>query len=157
MKLKQIFKNIQCSESAPTPYVLSNEKNVFVSFYLEAQSLVNPIDASIHNMSTDEITTLRFESFVKYKFGKPDENSIETHPLFHHGLQACTFYKVKKSRWLKKLKKQHPDLHINKKTYTHYLLFFHQTCFEIVAKSCTALDQVASNMQEELSRISEKL
>ena len=82
---------------------------------------------------------------------------MEGHPLYHLGLEPYSIQKVIDSQWIKELTKMnsvhpyHKDEQFEK--YEHFIFFFHDTCFEIVAESYSIDKNSESNMRAEIQRI----
>jgi hypothetical protein len=85
---------------------------------------------------------LTFKGCVSCKFGDPNDEAIEGHPLYGRGIDAGGAYIIMNSPWLEELKKinsVHPQF--DNQSWSekrHYLLFFKDNAFECIAKDATS-------------------
>lgn len=85
---------------------------------------------------------LTFKGCTSCKFGAPNDESIEGHPLYGRGIDVGGAYIVMNSPWLEELKKinsVHPQF--DDKSWEgkrHYLLFFKDNTFECIAEDVTS-------------------
>lgn len=159
MRVKEINTNIQIDVGAPTPTILSNEHEIYLIFYMQKNDPNR--DGSTINIreSTDDgVATVKFSQYAQFKFGNPNDEAIEGHPLFHIGLQPYAIQEVENSNWIKELMKMnsvHPYHNDSMfEDYQHYIFFFHDSCFEIVCKKFEILKDVMPNLKHEIQRIS---
>ncbi len=81
---------------------------------------------------------LTFKGCASCKFGAPNDEAIEGHPLYGKGIDVGGAYIVMNSPWLEDLKKinsVHPQF--DDKSWArkrHYLLFFKDNTFECIAE-----------------------
>jgi len=159
MKVKQIETNIQIDVGAPTPTIMSNEHEIYLTFYIHKQD--PNWDGSTINVrnSTDEgIATIKFTKYAQFKFGNPNDESISGHPLFNYGLQPYAIQEVEKSNWIEELIEMnsvhpyHKDSLFEK--YKHYIFYFHDNCFEIVCEKFELMKDVMPSLKQEIQRIS---
>lgn len=140
MSLIKITDIPQSDIGAPTPFLLSNEHRLSLIYYLQED---NPsFDGSTVKVVTPESQGLcgivTFEYYYAYKFGPPNDEAIEGHPLYKMGLEPYSTYSVSNSSWIKELKNMnsvhlhHDDKQFQK--YKHYIWTFHDTTFECVAE-----------------------
>lgn len=158
MKIEQIEEKFRIDVGAPMPTILSNEHNLYLIFYI---SNVNPnwdgTTVHIRNEEDDGIVTVKFDRFAQFKFGNPNDEAMKGHPLYDLGLRPYSIQKVVDSEWIKELTKMnsvhpyHKDEQFEK--YEHFIFFFHDTCFEIVAETYTIEENSESNMRAEIQRI----
>ena len=86
---------------------------------------------------------------------------MEGHPLYDLGLEPYSIQKVIESEWVKELTKMnsvhpnHKDEHFS--NYKHFIFFFHDTCFEIVAESYSIEENCKPSMKEEIQRVGKLL
>ena len=105
----------------------------------------------------DGIVTIKFDRFAQFKFGNPNDEAMEGHPLYDLGLEPYSIQKVIDSEWIKELTKMnsihpyHKDEQFDK--FEHFIFFFHDTCFEIVAEGYSIEENSESNMRDEIQRI----
>ncbi len=162
MKIEQIKEGFDIDVGAPMPTILSNEHHIYLIFYV---SNIDPNwDGLTVHMRTENdkgIATIKFERFAQFKFGNPNDESINGHPLHKHGLQPYSIQKVNESEWIKELVKMnsvhpyHKDEQFSK--YEHFIFFFHDTCFEIVAEGYSIEQSPKSTMKDEIQRIGKLL
>lgn len=162
MKIEQLKEGFDIDVGAPIPTILSNEHRIYLIFYV---SNIDPNwDGSTAHMRTENdegIVTVKFERFAQFKFGNPNDESINGHPLYKLGLQPYSIQKVIDSEWIKELVKMnsvhphHKDEQFSK--YKHFIFYFHDTCFEIVAKGYSIEQSPESTMRDEIQRIGKLL
>ncbi|MCG8574420.1 MAG: hypothetical protein MI810_05995 [Flavobacteriales bacterium] len=160
MKIEQIKENFDIDIGAPMPTILSNEYNLYLIFYARK---INPNwdGKSVHVRSKKDpgIITIKFDGFAQFKSGNPNDETIDGHPLYEYGLEPYSIQKVIDSGWIKELIKinsvhpGHKDKYFEK--YEHFIFFFHDSCFEIVAEEYTIEENSESNMKDEIRRIAE--
>ena len=141
MYLETIDSIPKCDVGAPSPAIYSDELYVYLFYYLPYD--VEHWDGTYVNIrdnNTDEgIVCIKFEGCNQFKFGSPNDEAIEGHPLYRYGLEAYTFFEVKNSEWVDTLMKMnrvhfhHKDEYFDK--CRHFIYFFHDNCFEIVCNS----------------------
>jgi len=144
------------------PTILSNEHNLYLTFYISNFD-PNWDGTTVHMRTEDDngIVTVKFDRFAQFKFGSPNDETISGHPLYKLGLEAYSIQKVIDSEWIKELKKMnsvhpyHKDELFEK--YEHFIFFFHDRCFEIVAEKYTIEENSKPNMKEEIQRIGKLL
>ena len=126
---------------APLPHVLASDNGIFL-VYLPRDidpnwdgSYVNVVSP---NNSTEPAVLVEFQYPASVKFGAPNDEVLEGHPLHRKGLEGYTAHKVINSQWIKELEKINSVHRMYKKenwqNLTHYLLPFHDTTFECVAR-----------------------
>ena len=162
MKIEQISEDFEIDIGAPTPTILSNERTVYLIFYV---SNIDPDwdGSTVHARSDKDsgIVTIRFDRFAQFKFGSPNDETIEGHPYYKYGLQPYSIQIAKDSEWIEELRKMnsvHP-YHEDKKfeKYNHYIFFFHDRCFEIVSEGYSVEERSSRNMRDEIIRVSQSL
>ena len=162
MKIEQIKEVFDIDIGAPMPTILSNEHHIYLIFYV---SNIDPNwDGSTVHIRTENnegIATVKFERFAQFKFGSPNDESINGHPLYKFGLQPYSIQKVTESEWIEELiminsvHPYHKDEQFSK--YKHFIFFFHDTCFEIVAEGYSIEQNPESTMKEEIERVGKLL
>jgi hypothetical protein len=130
----------QCDIGAPLPIILSDERFVYLFYYLENNENWDGTYVNARNGDIDKgIACIKFNGCRQYKFGSPNDETIEGHPLYKYGLRAYAFFEVKNSEWVKTLMQmnrvhpRHKDEYFN--NCRHFIYFFHDDCFEIVCDS----------------------
>ncbi|TKG87908.1 hypothetical protein EYV94_27850 [Puteibacter caeruleilacunae] len=138
MKLTEITGLLNIDVGAPTPTIISNDSNLYLMFYSNADSIVNDPSQASSSVNNRRIYVLKFNLFFNYKFGMPGNEIIIGHPYSELGLQPYSFYQLEESDWIKDLMKIdsfHP--YYNKEKwidFKHYILTFHDNMFECIAK-----------------------
>lgn len=155
MELVEIKGLFQMDAGAPSPLVLSNDNELFVSFY--ANKVHSVSEPQERNTVYDEgVITLRFNSYIKYTFGFPNDETLSGHPYNKFGLESYAFYEVMDSDFIRQLMiidSAHPYHTTSKwKEYKHYVLTFHDNMFECVAKGFE-LREENSTLYNEASRV----
>lgn len=128
---------------APLPQVFSNGHKTFLTYLV---STTDPNwDGSYTTMidnKSDETFRMALVNFIRpnsHRFGIVNDEAANGHPLYAKGLRVYAAHIIENSSWIEQLKtihKVHPyysDKHwINRK---HFLLFFHDEIFEIIAEN----------------------
>ena len=162
MRIEQIKETFDIEPGAPTPTILSNEYMLYLIFYIR-KTRSDREGKSVHVRSNKDegIVTIQFNRFAQFKFGSPNDEAIDGHPYYPLGLEAYSIQKVTDSDWIEELKKRnavhpyHKDEHFSR--YQHFIFFFHDTCFEIVAENYVVVKDSLSTMQDEIVRIAKLL
>jgi hypothetical protein len=90
----------------------------------------------------ESLELVEFECCTAFKMGSPNDEVFNGHPLYGRGLDAYRAQEVINSKWLKDLQninKVHPQY--NPSSWTddhHYILWFHDSTFECIARSYRA-------------------
>jgi hypothetical protein len=153
----------QSSVGAPLPKILSDESSLYVAYYLESsQNFTNGTSIKeVTEESTDEtVGIISFELFLAYQFGAPNDEAIDGHPLSSKGLRPYGSFIIENSKWLKyfeKINRVHPE---HKKEdfefLNHYILTFHDTTLEIIAKDYS-VEIFNGSMQQAIQYINQTL
>ena len=132
----------QWSAGAPMPQVFSNGLKTFLIYHIDENepnwdgSYVTMVDNT-----SEETYPLALVEFIKphsHKFGTVNDEAANGHPLYERGLELYSAHTVENSNWIEELKtihKVHP--YYNEDSWDdqkHFLLFFHDEMFEIIAK-----------------------
>ncbi|UJH91712.1 hypothetical protein LZ575_03230 [Antarcticibacterium sp. 1MA-6-2] len=158
MHIKQIKEGYTIDAGAPMPTILSNEHQIYLIFYV---SMVNPDwngpRINERTESDERFVTIKFDRYAQFKFGNPNDEAISGHPLYKFGLQPYSVQKVVESEWIKELTKMnsiHP-YHNNEQftKYQHFIFFFHDTCFEIVAEGYSIEQSEELTLKDEIQRV----
>jgi hypothetical protein len=112
------------STGAPLPKVFSNGHETYLAYL------------------TDENDAAVIATFFKsqaHRFGIVNDEAANGHPLYGKGLQVYKAHIIENSIWIAELKKIH-QVHPRYSEkhwadYKHYLLFFHDDIFEVIALS----------------------
>ena len=152
------------SSGAPMPQVFSNGLKTFLIYHIHENdpnwdgSYVTMVDNT-----SEETYPLALVEFIKphsHKFGTVNDEAANGHPLFEKGLELYSAHTVENSNWIEELKtihKVHP--YYNEDSWDdqkHFLLFFHDEMFEIIAEGYTIETHFTSFLNlatEAISRI----
>jgi len=131
----------QSSVGAPCPWVLSDEFVTVVAFYVEEKdpewdgTTVRVVNA---DSGGEKVAIVRFESCYASLFGPPNDEAFSGHPLARKGLRPYSAIVVDNSSWVRGLERMnavHPDHRPEAfKDRKHFILSFHDSVFECVAK-----------------------
>jgi len=134
----------QSSVGAPTPIIIASEHALFVAFYLEERDphwdgttckVVTP------DTNDEPVAVVRFSRASAHFFGPPNDEAFSGHPLAARGLEPYGAFEVLSSSWLRALERMnsvHPRH--NPQSFSgrrHFILTFHDTIFECVARDFT--------------------
>lgn len=137
MELIEIKDLFYIDNGAPAPTVISNDNELIIIFYSANRNLLSDIQE--RNTIYDEgVVVLKFKVYLKYSFGIPSNETLQGHPYYQLGMRSYAFYEVKNSNLIEDIdhiQKIHPYYDpLKLKDYKHYLLTFHDSMFECVAK-----------------------
>jgi len=117
--------------------------------------------AQVRDPSVDEnefLAIVSFERCYAYKFGGPNDEVIQGHPLYGRGLVAYHAHQIANSGWIeaeKRINSVHrgfrPETWDNRK---HYLLAFHDECFECLAEN-HSIEVMHATFRQALARVTE--
>lgn len=118
---------------APVPHIVSDRLNLFLIYYLAVQRG--------QKEASEAVALVSFEHVISHKFGGPNDEAIEGHPLYEHGMEAYKAHEVVHSSWIAELAKIN-SIHTGYnseywKTLKHYIFTFHDDMFECIAKGYT--------------------
>lgn len=134
IELKDLFE-MDCG--SPSPILLSNDNELFITFYVDKQSL-SAIPQERNTIDDTSVCVLKFNMYLKYSFGIPGDETIHGHPYSKLGMKSYSFYELKNSDLIKSLQdidQVHPQHNPKKwKMYRHYILTFHDNMFECIAQ-----------------------
>lgn len=143
MKLFEMKMPFNMDFGAPCPIILSNDTDLYLSFIIE--------DEKNNEMNAK---TLIFNSYLKYNFGIPSNETLIYHPYSHLGIESYSFYELYNSDWLDslmKIEQQHPYFNYEKwKNLKHFIITFHDNIFECIANDFKVLDsdyQIYNDME----------
>ena len=155
---------VQWDTGAPLPFLLQNEYKSFLTFYVKEVdpnwdgSYVNVVDPGSENNVNLALVT--FSCCTSTKFGSPNDEVLDGHPLEGKGLDSYTAQVVRNSKWIKELQKIN-SVHscYNPESWSslnHYIFWFHDSTFECVAESYK-VEVYNTNMQKLLTQIGSEL
>jgi hypothetical protein len=125
------------SAGAPCPVVVADGLAVHVAYYASERwqpppNLPRPGDPG------EVVGIATFRRCVAHRFGPPNDEALEGHPLYGRGLQMYGAHLVERSSWISELERRnrvhpfHKPEHYAK--LKHYLLCFHDETFECIAE-----------------------
>jgi hypothetical protein len=135
----------QSSVGAPLPVVVADERTLQLAYYLAVPdadwdgSYVRVVDAA----TEAPVILVRFESAYAWFRGPPNDEAFEGHPLASRGLRPYAAFRVDDSSWIRRLERmnsvheQHAPERFSR--LRHYVFAFHDSTFECVARSFTAV------------------
>lgn len=158
MELIEIEGLFIMDSGAPSPTIISNDSDLYVSFYVNKE-YTSEILLRRNSISDNGVISIKFNRFQKYTFGSPSDELIHGHPYYKLGLRSYSFYELKDSDLIKSLQeisKAHVYYSPNGwEKYKHYILTFHDNMFECVAldfeireEETTLYNHVASILNE---------
>ncbi len=121
----------QCSTGAPQPVVLGAEGRVAIGYDGEASRNHHSVVVTFRGART-------------FSLGSPNDEALSGHPLSPKGLTSYAAFEVLDSSWIRELERRnrvHPRH--NPSSYLplrHIILTFHDSTFEVVAKSFVVED-----------------
>jgi hypothetical protein len=132
----------QWDVGAPLPHVLSSGDRTFLIYLVSEPSPAwDGSYATVKDPASEgsePLAIVEFEWCYAHKFGGPNDEVIDGNPLYGRGLQAYGAHEVINSRWLaaeQALNSVHPGYRSEAWTQRkHYLLTFHDECFECLAE-----------------------
>jgi hypothetical protein len=81
----ELIDNIpQCDVGAPLPIIFSDERLVYLFYYLgKDDKNWDGTYVNIRNSDVDEgVACIKFKGLTQYKFGSPNDEAIEGHPMY---------------------------------------------------------------------------
>jgi len=125
---------------APAPVVLANESSVVLSYRL----------------AISDFAFVRFSASRMHLLGLPNDEALHGHPLWGRGLEFYSGYRAKDSSLIRRLERANSAHQFHQSTsfdaLDHYIVTFHDSTFECVAKSVDILENIPS--EEHLARMS---
>lgn len=150
---------------APLPYVFSSDYKAFLTFFLRDDPDPKWDGKSVTIRRPDSgspagLALIEFEQCLLFKFGAPNEDVQKNHPLEGRGAKSYTAQQVINSEWLAEV----GDLHgANEdgnsalmRPFNHYILWFHDSTFECIAKSIK-IELCNTSMPELMQVVCERL
>jgi hypothetical protein len=136
----------QSSVGAPLPVVIADEGALQLAYYAEVPdpdwdgTYVREIDAS----SEEPVILVQFEHARAWFHGPPNDEAFSGHPLASRGLHPYAAFRIDESSWVRRLERMNSmHEHHNPETFArlrHYVFAFHDSTFECVARSFTAVE-----------------
>jgi hypothetical protein len=135
----------QSSVGAPLPIVVGDESTLQLAYYLSVPdadwdgTYVRVVDVG----TEDPVILVRFESAYAWFHGPPNDEALEGHPLASRGLRPYAAFRVEDSSWIRRLERMNSvhEHHLPERfaRLRHYVFAFHDSTFECIARSFTAV------------------
>jgi hypothetical protein len=130
-----------CEAGAPLPMIVADEHRVFCAYYARATAtgLRDEWNAlPVSEIGDDAVVIAEFALCIVHHFGSPGEDTLMAHPLYDKGLRPCSAVEVLQSSWVVALERmnaaQSPHDRDQLRHSRHFILAFHDSTFECVAK-----------------------
>jgi hypothetical protein len=135
----------QCSVGAPLPVVVAAEGKVQLAYYASVPdpdwggTYVREVDLG----TEDPVIFVRFDGAYAWFQGPPNDEAFDGHPLARRGLHPYAAFRVEDSSWVRRLERMNTvHQHHRPERFArlrHYVFAFHDSTFECVAPSFTAI------------------
>lgn len=154
----------QWDTGAPLPQVFANGHQTYLTYLVHEPdpnwdgSFTTLIDNT--DDTTFPIAIVTFIGSNSHRFGIVNDEVANGHPLYDKGLEIYRAHIIENSSWIEELKsirKVHP--YYSEKhwvDYKHFLLFFHDEIFEIIAKDYK-IDLVKSTFKNVAIEVAKRL
>ncbi len=139
---------------APMPAVYSDETGLTCAYFVGAK----------HHRS-GSTALLHFEGVLYYAMGYPNDEALDAHPLYEHGLKHYGFHLISESPLIADLDRRNRmhEPHVvgrYQKDFRHWVVTFHDETLEVVGRSArvlgvTTIDPTTAVRQRDL-RLSER-
>lgn len=114
------------STGAPCPAVHSEGHDLLCAYFIN--STVAPVGS---------VAVLKFEGVLHYRFGYPNDEALQGHPLYQFGLKHYGFFAVENSPLIGEIEKQNechsqhrPGIYAK---FRHWIVTFHDDTLEVIA------------------------
>jgi hypothetical protein len=114
------------STGAPCPAVHSDGDDLFCAYVIN--SSVAPAGS---------VAILKFEGVLHHRFGYPNDEALQGHPLYQFGLEHYGFFIVENSPLIAEIEKQNechrqhrPGIYAG---FRHWIVTFHDDTLEVIA------------------------
>ncbi len=112
----------QPNSGSPEPLVLANDTQLVIRYFT----------------TNEKIAVIIFPLCSIFKFGSPNDEALNGHPLSKNGLKYYSVHKVENSLWISQLEKQnsvHPRHNTERffKNKHHYIFTFQDSTLELIA------------------------
>ena len=153
----------QASIGAPCTIVLSDELNLYVTYFLEnTPEEFDGTQVRVMGMDSENepLAIVKFNFFHAFQFGPPNDEAFSGHPLSHKGLEPHGAFQILGSNWLASFEKMNSVHPLHKKEhfdrFKHFILSFHDTTLEVIAESFE-IETLTGSLPEAIVRISSEL
>ncbi len=125
---------------APIPKVMASEHLLLLFYFVDEQPAgISETLVERDVVSDRGVAIIEFDGYLNFKFGGPNDQVLHGHPYFNLGLRPDSFFEIQNSDWIAQIIKvnsvhpRHNDLLFE--AYKHFVLTFHDSMFECVAKN----------------------
>jgi hypothetical protein len=135
----------QSSVGAPLPVVVADENALRLAYYASVPdsewdgTYVRVVDLG----TEDPVVLVQFEGAHAWFHGPPNDEAFAGHPLAHRGLHPYAAFRIEDSSWVRRLERMNSvHEHHRPENFArlrHYIFAFHDSTFECVARSFTAI------------------
>lgn len=140
---------------APLPTVLCDEGTVLVAYVVNEPNLAfdgtNPRGLSAESQG-ELIAIIRFSRVRSVMFGSPNDEVLHGHPLYGRGLEFYGAHEVLESSWIRAMERiasaHHAYTPGRATTSRHFILAFHDSTFECIAKSVEVIEIIRGSVVE---------
>jgi hypothetical protein len=150
----------QSSIGAPLPVVLSDEHSTLVAYIMEERDpnwdgttrrVIGP------DSDGEPIAIVRFIRRCALIFGPPNDEAFSGHPLASRGLTPYGTFEVLQSSWIRGLERMNSVYPYHRaeryQELRHFVLSFHDSTFECVAKDVQVVETLRGSMNQAVSRM----
>jgi hypothetical protein len=135
----------QSSVGAPLPVVVAAEHTLQLAYYAQVSdpewdgTYIRLVDLS----SAEPVILVQFEYAYAWFHGPPNDEAFSGHPLASRGLHPYGAFRIEESSWVRRLERMNSvhEYHDPESfaRLRHYVFAFHDSTFESVARSFTAV------------------
>lgn len=142
MKIRELGLKYPMDIGAP-PKILASEGMLSLFYFVEQSPRGLSSDLTRRDTINDRgIGILKFDNYINFKFGYPNDEAIQGYPYYKLGLKPYSLFELNDSDWVANLLKidSFNPMHRNDifDDFSHYILSFHDSTFECIAKGYTA-------------------
>jgi hypothetical protein len=119
---------------APCPAVHSDGRDLLCAYFIYSTDI--PFRSA---------AILKFEVVLQYRFGYPNDEALQGHPLYQFGLKQYDFFRVENSPLIFAIEKQNechrqhrPGIYAK---FRHWVVTFHDETLEVIAMRGTVSGQ----------------
>ncbi|HEX8103831.1 MAG TPA: hypothetical protein VF533_14540 [Solirubrobacteraceae bacterium] len=148
----------QSSVGAPLPLVVADERTVQLAYYASAPAPDwDGTHVRVVDMGTeDPVILVEFERGHAWFHGPPNDEAFAGHPLASRGVRPYAAFRIDDSSWVRRLERMNSvHEHHDPEAFArlrHYVFAFHDSTFECVARSFTAVE-----VEGPLARVAEAM
>jgi hypothetical protein len=129
----------QSCVGSPMPFLIVNEHKTFLAYLLQDSIDYDNPPPDFFEQKGESIAIVEFEFCSNHRFGSPNDEAINGHPLYSRGLGSYGVYEIQNSSWLRQLEIMNRVHHNHRpetfEKYKHFIFTFHDSMFECIAQS----------------------